>query len=163
MLRQMIPCISLFILMSAPGVALGKGDTVELSITGPALVAPVHTSDEVAIGVSVWGGQFADWDAGAVSEPPSALPRYLVHFWVQVPRGTVQMKYVVEYVWDSDAQRAYVHLPGPREIWHRTNVYSILRRGQDGHWFHATEPWGEAIRRVLSTQQVGQGQGATDL
>ena len=140
--------IILAALLVAANAAVAKGGTVQLSITGPDLGVPIHTSDEDAIGVSVWGGDFANWDAGAVAEPPETLQRYLIHFWVQAPRDSVELKYVVTYVWDSLAGRALVYLPGPRDIWHQTNVYSILRRGQDGYWFYATEKWGEAIARI---------------
>lgn len=149
MFRQIVSFVALMTLTAA---AFGKGQTVSLSITGPSLTTPIHTTDEAAIDVSVWGGQFADWEAGAVNVPSDSLERYTVHFWVQVPRGTVQMKYVIDYVWDPETERALVYLPGPRNIWHQTNVYSILRRGQDGHWFHATQPWANAIKRVLQNR-----------
>ncbi|SHF62546.1 hypothetical protein SAMN04487965_2420 [Microbulbifer donghaiensis] len=146
-------CFAMLVIMQAmTNVAYGKGVTVELSITGPGLKAPVHTSDAEAIGANVWRGNFADWDSGVIEEPPAGLARYVVYFWVQVPRSTVQLKYALGYVWDPDTQRAVVYLPGPRDEWYRTNVSSILREGQDGHWFYASEPWGESVKRALNIQ-----------
>ncbi len=144
---------SAILLVTMVSSAHGKGITVELSITGPGMSAPIHTSDAGAIDVNVWGGNFADWEKGVVDEPSLDLGRYLVHFWIQLPRSTtVQLKYVVWYVWDSDTQRALVYLPGPKDQWYRTNTYSILREGVDGHWFYASRPWGLALKKVL---QIG--------
>ena len=130
--------------------ASGKGVTVALSVTGPGIETPLQLTDESAVDVSVWGGNFANWEAGAVSAPAPELPRFLVHFWVELPRtDTVQLKYVVWYVWDTSQERALIYLPGPRDIWYRTNTRSILREGQDGNWFQASEPWGRAIKEAL--------------
>ena len=84
-------------------------------------------------------------------EPSGGLDRYLVHFWADMGR-TVEMKYVVHYCWDEDAQSAFVYLPGPRDQFYRTNIYSIHRDGQNGKWYYATEQWGNAIRRILQEQ-----------
>jgi hypothetical protein len=98
----------------------------------------------------VWGGDFAKWEDGAQSEPSSELPRFLVHFWAQLPRNsTVQLKYVVWYVWDPSQEKSLIYLPGPRDSWYRTNTSTILRQGQDGNWFHAAEPWGRAIKESI--------------
>lgn len=147
--------VLLVAMVTFAGPVMGKGITVELSITGPGLSVPFHTRDSEVIDVSVWGGNFADWESGAVGEPDVDLDRYLVHFWVQVPRSTVQMKYVLWYVWDPNAQRAIVYLPGRRDPWYRTNVYSILREDRDGRWFFATAPWGTAMKRVLFSHALG--------
>jgi hypothetical protein len=142
--------VILLVAMTTAESASAKGPTVELSITGPGLNAPIHTSDPDAIDASVWGGNFADWGAGSVAEPIEALPRFLVHFWVQLPRsGGVHLMYVVGFVWDPSTERGIVYLPGPRDEWYRTNTSSIWREGKDGHWFHATEVWGKALERVL--------------
>ena len=143
----------LFATMALAGSAFAKGTTVELSITGPGLSTPIHTSDASAINVSVWGGNFSDWDYGKVEEPSGDLEHYHVHFWVQVPRSTVvQLKYVIGYVWDADKGLALVYLPGPRDQWYQTNTYSILREGLDGHWFYATESWGKTLKKVLQIE-----------
>ena len=59
------------------------------------------------------------------------------------------MKYVVTYVWDAAAERAFVHLPGRGEEGYWLNVGTILRDGYDGNWFRASETWGRAIRQAL--------------
>jgi hypothetical protein len=130
--------------------ASAKGITVALSITGPGLDVPLQTTDPGAIDVSIWGGNFAEFEDGAMAEPPIDLPRYLVHFWAELPRtSTVQLKYVVWYVWDPSREKALIYLPGPRDLWYRTNTRSILRENHDGKWFYATEPWGRAIKQTI--------------
>jgi len=145
-----VNCAILLVALTMAPAAFGKGITVAISITGPGLETPLQTTDANAIDVSVWGGDFANWEAGAISEPASELPRYLVHFWVQVPRSsTVQLKYVVWYVWDPSQERALIYLPGPQDLWYRTNTRSILRDGFDGHWFYAVEHWAGAIKQSI--------------
>lgn len=128
---------------------LGKGTTVQLTIAGPDLEQPVHTEESLAISASVWGGNFVDWDSGPLSWPVDTLPRYLVHFWVRLPDNSVQMKYVVWYSWDPGQRHAIVCLPGPRDLWYRINVFSILRQGQDGNCYRAADHWGRAIQSAL--------------
>ncbi len=136
--------------MVVASTTFAKGPTVQLSITGPGLSKPVHTSDADAIAVGVWSGDFFQRNDAEI-KPSGDLDRYLVYFWVDIGR-TVEMKYVVHYCWDEDAQSAFVYLPGPRDQFYRTNIYSIHRDGQNGKWYYATEQWGNAIRRILQEQ-----------
>ncbi len=129
--------------------SLGKGTTIQLTITGPGLVQPLHIEDSLAISASVWGGNFVKWDSGPISKPTESLPRYFVHFWVRLPDNSVQMKYVVGYTWDPDQEHAIVCLPGTRDLWYRINVFSILREGRDGNCYYATDEWGRAIESAL--------------
>lgn len=43
-----------------------KGPTVQVSISGPGIGLPIHTSDPAAIAPSAWGGEFALASSGAV-------------------------------------------------------------------------------------------------
>ena len=131
------------------GPAFGKGTTVQLSITGPGINAPLHLSDQSVITANVWFGNFADWDTGRVEPPVDDSSQYLVHFWVQFGPGDIQMKYVIRYHWNEELNRAVVCLPGRRDIWYRNNSYSILRDGQDGNCFYADQDWGAAIKAAL--------------
>ena len=133
----------------AADICLAKGTTVELTITGPGFELPIHTTDAAAISAFVWGSNFFEPEAGPVPVPGDTLPRMNVHFWVRSPDASIQMKYVVSYIWQPDGEFAVVCFPGPRDLWYRTNVYSILREGIDGHCFRASEDWGRAIKDAL--------------
>ena len=128
---------------------LAKGTTIELTIAGPGFESPIHTTDPTAISAIVWGTNFFELETGPVSAPADTLPRLQVHFWVRLPDKSVQMKYVVSYIWQPDGAYAVVCFPGPRDIWYRTNVYSILREGIDGKCFRAESNWGRAIKGIL--------------
>ena len=130
--------------------AFAKGPTVQISIAGPDLSAPIHTTDPVAIAASVWGGGYADWETGPVEEPPSTLPRYSCHFWVQLGENNIQMKYVILYVWDPKNDKAFVYVPGQDDLWYRNNVYTIYLPDRQGNWFPASPDWGESIRLILA-------------
>ena len=144
-----------------PVSAMAKARTVQLSITGPGLSEPIHTTAPSAISASVWGGNFIELDGGPVPEPDISLPRYYIHFWVEAsswqeaPADSVQMKYVVWYVWEPIEERAFLYLPGQSDTWYRTNVRSIFRSGNEGNWFFASDMWGQVIRDVLRNAPDG--------
>jgi hypothetical protein len=128
---------------------LAKGPTVKLAISGPGLQEELTVTDPDAIAASVYGGEFIELHKGAVPAPSPDLPRYTVQFYVEPPHREVRMMYVVEYVWDSAANRALLRLPGPGDDWYGLNASTILRSGANGKWFNASNRWGQAIRRAL--------------
>jgi hypothetical protein len=132
-------------------LAVAKPDTAKLSITGPGISEAIETTAPAAIYPNIWGGQFADW-AAVVSEPAADLPRYTVKFHAKTAPGKTQLVYVVHYVWDGEADRAYVYLPGPGDQSYRLNRSSIIRDGNDGHWYRASYTWSAAIRQLLPNQ-----------
>ena len=142
--------LALFILivsMSQPVYA--KAPTAQVTITGPKLVTPLHASDSAVTAANVWAGNFIDWGAGIVGLPRADALVYRVHFWVQLGPNDIQIKYVLNYQWLEDSNRAIVCLPGRRDIWYRINVYTILRDGQDGNCYYADEKWGRAVNAAL--------------
>ena len=123
-----------------------KGPTTRLVISGPGLSQPVETTDPKAL-ANVWGGSFI---AEPAPEPDSALPRYLVTFYVQAPRETPRAMYAVTYVRDPQSGRGFVYLPGRGEEGWAMNVRTILRDGQDGRWHRANREWSDALARALA-------------
>lgn len=142
-------CALLLVGSLAAESAIAKGKTVQLTMTGPGLESPLHLSDEAAIAANVWTGNFADWDAGPIEPLAANAPQYVIHFWVKFAADDIQMKYVVGFQWDAHSHRGVICLPGQRSLWYRSNVYSILRKGQDGKCFYAEKEWGAAIRSAL--------------
>jgi hypothetical protein len=135
----------------ADGLA-AKGPTTRIVISGPGLSRPVETTDPKAL-ANVWAGRFI---ADASPEPDLALPRYLLTFIVQPPRDAPHAMYVVSYVRHPQSGNGFVYLPGRGEEGWRTNVATILREGQDGHWHHAEREWSNAIAAVLPLTPVAQ-------
>lgn len=133
-----------------PGLSAAKAPTAQITITGPQLETPLNVTDAEVTSAHVWMGNFADWKSGAVSAPTEESGRYFLHFWVRLKSDDIQLKYVLEYHWLNDEDRALICLPGRQNIWYSTNVYSILRTGQDGNCYYAEAEWGRAIRIVLS-------------
>jgi hypothetical protein len=143
-------------LAASPGFA--KGTTVELTIAGPGLEAPIHTTDPVAISAMVWGTNFFQVDAGPVPGPKAGQAPFDVYFWVGLPRqGPIQLKYVVHFFWETEGDQGVVCFPGRRSPWYQTNTRSILREGIDGHCFLAEEEWGKAIRGITSSRSISAG------
>jgi hypothetical protein len=149
MSARIVPICLLAVTGFVANPCLAKGTTIELTITGPGFESPIHTSDPTAVSAIVWGTNFFDSEAGPVSVPDDSLPRMNVYFWVRLPDKSVEMKYVVSYIWQPGGEYAVVCFPGPREAWYEVNVSSILRKGVDGNCFRAENDWGRAIRRIL--------------
>ncbi len=149
--RLTLTAILLFVIISCPAAA--KAPTAQITITGPQLEMPLDVTDPEVISANVWMGNFADWDSGPVIDPTDESRPYLLHFWVRLNPDDIQLKYVLEYRWLDDERRALVCLPGRRNIWYSTNVYSILRNGQDGKCFYAETEWGRAVHATLSASE----------
>ncbi len=142
----------LFVVGFSVGV-FAKAPTVALSITGPGFNEPLHLSSPDVTGVNVWIGDFANLDTEPLAAPPTKLPRYAVHFWVHPPRTTVQMKYVIDFVWDADQEKGYIHLPGRPDVRYFNNSFTISRSGQDGHWFNADDTWSRAVWTEIAQKE----------
>lgn len=130
-----------------------KGTTVQLTITGPGLALPAQTNDRDAIAAFVWGSNFFEDHSGPVARPGESQPMHTVYFWVRFTEDAVQMKYVVEYAWQAEEQRAVICFPGPRDVWYRNNTFTVLREGIDGNCYRADEAWGRAIHDAIVAHQ----------
>jgi len=135
----------------APMPGNAKGATVQVSISGPGMQAPIHTTDPAAIAPNAWGGNFALLDAGPVPEPDRNLPRYQIHLWVDLG-DSVEVKYSVLLVTEPSSGKAFAYLPGPHDRWYANNVYTIIR-GSEGRWFRANERWAKAIHEIIRRQR----------
>ena len=138
--------------LSVSEPADAKGRTIQLTITGPGLESPLHSSENSLTSASVWGGGYIDWETGPIDKAVGESPVYLVHFWVQLPRGPIQMKYIVGYRWDDESSRAIICIPGERNPWYSVNVSSIIR-GNEGSCYFAEETWGKAVKSVLASAE----------
>jgi hypothetical protein len=132
-----------------PQLAQPKGTTVGLSIAGPGISAPLYTSEPALIAANVWGGGYADWEAGPIGTLDSELPYYQIYFWTQPRLDNVQINYVIRYRWEENANRAVVCLPGLRDPWYYVNVANIIMEDRDGNCFWASEAWGKAVKDLL--------------
>jgi hypothetical protein len=57
--------------------------------------------------------------------------------------------YVVVYSKDRWTGEAFIYLPGRADDSYRRNISTILRGGQDGHWYHASQAWSTAMNAHL--------------
>ena len=126
-----------------------KGPTVQLSIAGPGLTLPIHSSDPALL-ANLWVGNFAEWDSGHVSPPEADSAPFQIYFWMQVPRGNVEIKYVVRFSWLKDESRAVVCFPERDTRWAWINSATISRRQHVGKCLYAAEPWGTAVHEALN-------------
>jgi hypothetical protein len=132
--------VATILLASLVGVSVAaKGTTVKLVISGSTLAAPLEIGGKDVLFANPWGDQFVQaWKS--IPAPPGDRHRYEVGFYEQLPNRDIKMMYVVEYV-PSPHGRGAIHLPGRGEKHYRLNVGTILRDGQDGQWFPASDEW----------------------
>ena len=120
-----------------------KGTTVKLVVSGGTLAAPVEIAGQDVLFANPWGDQFVRaWTS--IPAPPGDSHRYEVGFYEELPNRDVKMMYVVEYVPSLDGRGA-IHLPGHGDQHYRLNVSTILREGQDGRWFPASDEWERVV------------------
>ena len=146
--RSSLTLLALIVSMSQ--IVYAKAPTAQVTITGSGLSTPLHVSDKAITVANVWGGNFIDWEAGAIDSPGADLLQYRIRFWIDLGPEDFEMMYVVDYQWMEDSDRAIVCLPGRRDIWYRINTHTILRNGQDGNCYYAEDKWGRAVYAAIS-------------
>jgi hypothetical protein len=120
-----------------------KGKTVKLVVSGGGLRQPIEISGKEILFANPWGDAFVSpWIA--VSEPASSGRRYEVSFYEEMGTNDVRVKYVVDYVPGVPGHGA-IHLPGRGDPRYRANVSTIIRDGQDGKWFPASDEWERVV------------------
>jgi hypothetical protein len=137
-------CVTIFLAFVVVGVSVAaKGTTVKLMISGGMLTTPVEITGKDVLFANPWGEGFVHaWKS--IPAPPGDRRRYEVGFYEALPNRSVKMMYVVEYA-PSPHGRGAIHLPGRGEQHHRLNVSTILRDGQDGRWFPASDEWERVV------------------
>jgi len=132
----------------------GKGPTVMLSITGPALRHAVDITDaQLLAASSVYEGAFI---SSPVAAPTARLPRYTIAFHVEAPasmRRPVEVRYVVGYAADPQTGFGFVYIPARGEPGYAINAGTIERAGSEGRWFRADGQWALALNRYLSANR----------
>ena len=130
--------------------ALAIGETSEISITGPDLDSPLHTSAKSLTAANVWLGNFINWEAGPIEYQAKESNMYRIHFWARgVPDG-VRMIYVVFFSLDFDTNRKVICLPGESNRWYWLNMSTIYRGESDGRCFYAEDKWGNSVANTLA-------------
>lgn len=170
MRRVLFPAIVCGALMAAPA-AWSKGPTIQITIEGDGLSAPIVITDPEILdqfniwngpGVSMTGpdgemtdtahldpdqaeGRFIDWPKGAVPERPPGLQRLQVTFFIGVPtRPEDSRLYQIGY--EIDGSHGFIFLP----MW--TN--SLIHHGVEGNWFHSTHRWNDVIGSLVAEETV---------
>lgn len=154
MQRKICGTLAAILVLAMVGVAYGKANTARITISGPGIEGEIASSDPAAIAANAWSGSFAQADKPAAA-PDASLARHLVRLYIDTGQGSLRLVYAVHFVWDAEAQRALVQLPGPGDRWFRLNIGTILHDGsdgsalRDGRWYYAEENWARAVRALL--------------
>jgi len=148
----------LFVVLMAvailPPRTYGGVPTTSIVISGPGI------SREGITITGTWPGwiTFIDRNSGAVPEPASDLPRYVLAGYTD--RGSKW--YTVLFVWDDRSGRALVYLPGPRETdYYRVNYdNNIAYEKLAGQWYSVSnkgsfQGWADLIRKHLPQNRSG--------
>jgi TonB family protein len=147
--------------------ALAKGDTVKITIEGPAPTAPIEITDPAIRQFNIWSGPgtyvngvegkqgfIIDW-ANRLDVPPVGLHHYNVSFYTGCGLNDANAcrSYVVFYDFDASAGQGFVYLPGRQEEFFRLNVSAIYRGPEyNGHWFRATTVWDNFMRPIIANE-----------
>ena len=119
-----------------------KGQTVKLMVSGGGLRQSIEISGKDVWFANPWDGAFVR--AWKSVPPPAGSPRYDVSFYEELRPRDVRMMYVVEYARSADGRGA-IHLPGHGDSRYRQNISTIMRDGQDGQWFPASDEWERVV------------------
>jgi hypothetical protein len=87
-----------------------------------------------------------DWPEGPTVEPPKALPRYEILFYVD--RHSERLEYAVSYAFDAATGEGYVYLPGKNDENYALNVHTIIRR-VEGKWLHSWSKWDSVAQQLI--------------
>jgi hypothetical protein len=94
-----------------------------------------------------------DWSEGPTVEPPKALPRYKILFYVD--RHNERLSYAVSYAFDAVTGEGYVYLPDKNDENYTLNVHTIIRR-VEGKWFHSWAKWDSVAQPVIRSRRRQQ-------
>jgi len=148
MFTKTIWLVVLAVFLAYAGTVVAKGSTVQLTITGPGIMSPIHSSHTSLVSANVWFGNHFDWETTTLENATVLDSDYHVFFWVKLPRGHIEMMYMLNYRWDAELDRAIVCIPGERDPWYHVNVSSIIR-GNEGDCFFTKPEWGSAIKALI--------------
>jgi hypothetical protein len=147
---------SLVVVSASIGLCKGHSDLILIKRGSD---PPVEIKQpEVLNQFDPWGGQFADWKLGTTPPPVDQSDACRVFFFMKWPhrhssydRGDLKMIYEFSYVPAANEEPGYVYLPAKGDELYRVNISTIIRDGQDGHWFRASHSWAEAFSKMKKT------------
>jgi hypothetical protein len=162
------------LLLSAPGIASAKANTLRIEITGPSLSRPLQiTSPEIVQSFHIWNGpgvtvngepvhldrahqhgHFIDWPRGIANDRAAGMQRFTVTFHLDAKRAPSEssLRYVVFYEFEPSKTGGYIYLPLPKDTSPHSNT-AIIVHGVEGNWFFSTTAWEQHIRAAITTQQ----------
>ena len=166
---RFIIAVAVFIFLSlTPLMALSKGLTTRILITGPGLdgtlaikspeiVDRFHIWNGPGVGASVNGiplppvhldpnkpeGRFIDWPRGMATQPPES-PRYEVSFYCDNRGESDRFCYRVNYA--AGEEGGYIYVPKWSDPGADANN---ITHGVEGNWFYSTVAWEDLVRPLL--------------
>jgi hypothetical protein len=157
-----------YVLLATPTSLLAKSPTLKIVIHGADLKTPIQITDgRVLANFQVFSGKgtysneprlegpsfIIDWPEGPTAEPPKALPRYEIVFYVD--RHGERLEYAVSYAFDVETGEGYVYLPGKNDEDYALNVHTIIRR-VEGKWFHSWAKWDSVAEQLIQSRRQEQ-------
>jgi hypothetical protein len=147
-MRIALATLAAIVLFTASGFSAAIKETTRLSVSSPSFTAPIDITDAGVLSLSnVYGGGFIGLPASAPDN--DKVTSFVVTFDVQARDGVKVAAYVIGYAVDQQTGDGFVYLPGRDEPPYRRNVSTILREGQDGKWFRASDEWHAALKAHL--------------
>jgi hypothetical protein len=156
------------VLLATSASLLAKSPTLKIVIQGADLTTPIQITDgKVLANFQVFSGKgtyaneprmeepsfIIDWSEGPTVEPPKALPRYKILFYVD--RHNERLSYAVSYAFDAVTGEGYVYLPDKNDENYTLNVHTIIRR-VEGKWFHSWAKWDSVAQPVIRSRRRQQ-------
>jgi hypothetical protein len=156
------------VLLATSASLLAKSPTLKIVIQGADLTTPIQITDgKVLANFQVFSGKgtyaneprmeepsfIIDWSEGPTVEPPKALPRYKILFYVD--RHDERLSYAVSYAFDAVTGEGYVYLPGKNDENYTLNVHTIIRR-VEGKWFHSCAKWDSIAQQLIQSRRLQQ-------
>ncbi|HJQ22458.1 MAG TPA: hypothetical protein VKA60_00990 [Blastocatellia bacterium] len=155
-------CILTTLVCVPPAQAKGKPD--KIIVRSGKLGRPVEITDRNTLkGFDPWGGQFIDWNKGAIAEPAQKTFALEVYFYMKWPerhsrydQGDLKLIYALRYYPGRNGEPGYVYLPASGEAFYDINVGTISDAPRVGKWYYASPAWDAVMRQVMRSAQKQQ-------
>jgi hypothetical protein len=137
-----------------PQAASAKAPTVRITVSGVGLARSIEITDPRILDLSrSWGSAFLDASRQPLDQAPPGQAPYEVSFYFLIGHD-VRKTCVVYYYPGVSNDPGLLYLPGNGTAW-GLNVGTILRRGQDGKWNHASPAWDALMKDAIARAESG--------
>ena len=145
-------CFLLLMLLTPMPLALAKGASDKITITGPGLATSIEITDPETLGeFNPWDGQFLDKNRETVTRTPEANVLFQVLYYSKDANGQFRVFYAFKYSPLPSGMRGEIYLPQEKEAGYGMNNETIAR---PSGWLYASPAWDSLMQRLLKDQQT---------